>query len=152
MTNHKIQLVIQHAISINASGKYDLFENLKTKFWLTNGGRHYPSKSRESFVYIFDDFILVVRKQQLLFFTWFQKFIISNKAIRMEPGIAMDSYTPAKFTYWTELRKEIQINLADTKAKHISAVFTLMALSNETVEKIKSFEERIAINTLPNTR
>jgi hypothetical protein len=48
---------------------------------------------------------------------------------------------------------EVQIQLVDMKYKHISAVLTLSELSDEQIEKIKSFEERIrAVDDLLNNR
>jgi hypothetical protein len=153
MVKNKTQLIINHAISLTRTGKYELFENLKTSFWLMNGGRHYPSMSRKSDVYFFDDFIIVIRKQQFLFFCWLQKFIVSNRPLGVTLGTTIDNYTTSKFIYWTQRRMEVQIQLVDMKYKHISAVLTLSELSDEQIEKIKSFEERIrAVDDLLNNR
>jgi hypothetical protein len=153
MVKNKTQLIINHAISLTRTGKYELFENLKTSFWLTNGGRNYPSMSRKSDVYFFDDFIIVVRKQQFLFFSWLQKFVISNKPLDITFSTTIDNYIPRKFIYWTQRRTEVQIQLADMKYQHISAVLTLTDLSDKQITNIKSFEGRIReVEDLKNNR
>ena len=59
-----------------------------------------------------------------------------------EFGAAIDNYTPKKFTYRTQRRMEVQLQIAAMKYKHLSAVLILKALTEEQIIKIKSFEDR----------
>jgi hypothetical protein len=142
VSNRTVQLIIERARTLGRNEYYH-FKELPVSYWLTSGNKHYPSINNIGEVFVYNDFILVLRKQRFLNSHWLKPLVVSHKNVSNALGNSIESYTPKKFTYWELQRKEVQIQLADRKYSHISVVLTLKELTSEQINNLKSFEKRI---------
>src|SRR5215203_2815001 len=142
--NRTVQSIIDRATTLGEN-EYSHFKKLPVSYWLTSGNKHYPSINNIGEVLVFNDFILVLRKQRFLNSLWLKPLVVSHKNLTNTLGNTIENYFPKKFTYWDQQRKEVQIQLADRKYSHISVVLTLKDLNSEQINNLKSFEKRITL-------
>ncbi|ULQ55205.1 hypothetical protein KJS94_11185 [Flavihumibacter rivuli] len=122
------------------------FRDVRIEYLVSNGNKHYPSITNTAEIFIFEDFILVIRKQNLLMVTYLKPVVISGKNWIHKLGSAVESLTPVKFIYWDQRRKEVQIQLIGLQYNHITSTLTLKQLTDEQINEIKAFEKRIELS------
>jgi hypothetical protein len=139
-TKKKVQAIIDKAKSLGST-QYIHFAELPIKYWFSNGNRHYPSINNVGDIFIFEDFILVIRKQQFLTARWLKPLVISFRNLNYQLG-GIESFAPNKFVYWEQQRKEVQIHLVDKTHSHNTSPVTLRKLDKEKINELKAFEQR----------
>ena len=138
----KVQAVVDKATSFG-SKQFLHIKEVRIKYWLSNGNKHYPSINNTGDIFIFENFILVIRKQSFLTVTWLKPLLISFQNWNHVLGTPVESLAPKKFIYWEQRRIEVQIHLIDIKHNHITSTLTLPRLTAEQINEIKAFEKRI---------
>jgi hypothetical protein len=137
-----VQVVVDKATSLG-SKQFLLIKEVSIKYWFSNGNKHYPSINNTGDIFIFEDFILVTRKQHFFRVTLLKPIVISFKNWSHELGSSVESLTPKKFIYWEQKRMEVQIQLVDPRYNHVASTLTLQQLTAEQINEIKAFEKRI---------
>ncbi len=141
LTKEKSQIVLDKAKDIGKN-QYSLLSDVSIGFWYSNGNMHYPETSRIGDIFIFQDFIFWARERRL-FLTRFAPTVISFRNLKSVLDPSTENYFPAKFIYWEEKRMEVQIHLASSQYKHITAVLTLKGLNTEQIFEVKAFQSRV---------
>ena len=150
VTNRTVQLIIDRATTLEGNEYYH-FKKVPVSYWLRSGNKHYPSINNIGEVFVFNDFILILRKQRFLISHWLKPLVVSHRNLTNALGNSIENYFPKTFSYWEQQRKEVQIHLADRKYSHISVVLTLKELTSEQINNLKSFEKRITPIDLTST-
>src|SRR5215204_4747989 len=136
----KVYTAIVKATSLG--GKQFLhIKEIPMKYWLSNGNKHYPSINNTGDIFIFENFILIIRKQYLLTVSWLKPMVISFQNWSLVLGVPIESLTPKKFIYWEQKRMEVQIQLTDLRHNHITSTLSLHRLTAEQINEIKAFEK-----------
>lgn len=140
-TTKTVQAIVGKIIA-SEKNEYSHFENVIIGYWFTNGHKHYPSISRPGDLFIFDDFILVVRKQKFLTFGWLIPLIISFEDLKKHQPNTIESAVAKKFIYRDQQRKDVQIELRFVKFAHHAAVLSLKHLTDQQIAQLRDFEQR----------
>jgi hypothetical protein len=138
----KVQAVIDKAMSLGGTQLLHI-NKVPIRYWLSHGNKHYPSVNNSGSIIVFEDFILVIRKQVFLITTWLKPMVISLENWNIVLGTSVESLIPKKFIYWEKRRMDVEIQLIDRQYNHVTSSLTLQHLTAEQIDQIKAFEKRI---------
>jgi hypothetical protein len=129
----------EHAKTLNPT----VFQNIKIRYWTTNGQKTYVYPNNRCDLYLFDNCLAIVRRQDLIFKVFFTPILItSDIATTKNMFNYLDVYKPDSITFKQIIKGEVDIKLTDLIYKHFKIDITFKGLTNEQtaqLEKIKSW-------------
>lgn len=141
--NRKTRVAIDKFIFQANELKPILFENIKLRYWSTSGQRTQVSPNNHCELYLFDNCLAMVRRQNFVFKVFFAPVIITSDIAKAK-GIFnyLDIYKPKRVHFNQILKGEIDINITDPIHQHRRVDITFKELSGEQLtqlEKIKTY-------------
>ncbi len=124
-----------------------VFQNIKLRYSETSGLKTYIYPNNRCDLYLFDNYLAVVRRQDFVFKVFFAPILLTSD-IESTKKIYnyLDTYKPDKITFKQMVKEEVGIKLTDPTYKHYKTDITLIVLTNEQItqlEKIKNWCSQI---------
>jgi len=120
-----------------------VFKNIKLRFWTISGLRTQISPNNYCDLYLFDNCLAIVRRQDFIFKIFFAPvLLISEIATTKIVFDCIDTYKPDRITFKQIVKGEVDIKLTDRIYKNYTIDITLKELTNEQInqlEKIKNW-------------
>jgi hypothetical protein len=141
--NKRIRIVIDKFILEVSESKPIVFQNIKLRFWTTYGLKTEISLNNRCDLYLFDNCLAIVRRQDFIFKLLFAPILLTSDVAETENIFNyLDTYYPKQITFTQIVKGEVEINLTDPTHKHYQIAITLKELTIEQItqlEKIKNF-------------
>jgi hypothetical protein len=127
-----------------ASGlRQTIFENIKLRYSETSGLKTYLYPNNCCDLYLFENYLVVVRRQNFIFKVFFAPVLLtSDMTTTINIFNYLDSYKTDQITFNQIVKGEVDIKLIHKTHKHYTADITLKGLTNEQItqlEKIKKW-------------
>jgi hypothetical protein len=127
------------------ASKFDLtvFHNIPLRSWTTNGSwtRIWPNSRCD--LYLFDNCLAIVRRQNFIFRTFFAPVLItSDIGITKKRFNNLKTYKPDRIIFKQIIKGALDITLTDAVYKHYTIEIMIKGLTNEQIhqlEKIKNW-------------
>ena len=115
-----------------------VFQNIKLRYSETSGLWTYIYPNIRCDLYLFDNYLAIVRRQDFVFKVFFAPVLVT-------PDIAttknifnyLDTYKPDRITFKQIVKGEVDIKLTDQTYKHYKTDITLKGLTNEQSTQLK---------------
>lgn len=112
-----------------------VFQNVKIRYWTTNGLKTYVSLNNFCDLYLFNDFLSIVRRQNL----------IIHAPILLSSGISatekefdyLEAYKIDRISFKQVLKGEVDIKLSSRANKQYTVDLTLKGLSRDQIVSLK---------------
>lgn len=120
-----------------------VFQNIKLRYSETSGLKTYIYPNNRCDLYLFDNYLAIVRRQNFVFKVFFAPILLtSDLASTKNIFNYLDSYKPDQITFKQIVKGEVEIKLTDPKYKHSKTDITLKGLTIEQtaqLERIKNW-------------
>jgi hypothetical protein len=120
-----------------------VFQNIKLRYSESSGLKTYIYPSNLCDLYLFDNYLAIIRRQDFVFKVFFAPILItSDIATTKNIFNYLDTYKPDRITFKQIVKGEVDIKLTDMTYKHYVTDITLKGLTEEQttqLEKIKNW-------------
>jgi hypothetical protein len=141
--NKRTQAVIDTFIGQASELKPTVFQNIKLRYTETSGLKTYIYPNNRCDLYLFDNCIAIVRRQDFIFKLLFPPILLTyDVATTKNIFNYLGTYKPDRITINQIVKGEIDIKLTDPTYKHYKTDITLKGLTIEQttqLEKIKNW-------------
>lgn len=141
--NRKTKIAIDNFILQAGELKLEIFENIKLRYWITSGQRTQISINNLCDLYLFDNCLAIVRRQNFVFKVFFAPVIITSDISNSKSVFNnIDIYKPNRVHFNQIVKGEIDIKIKDHNYEHRSIEITFKGLTGEQLtklEKIKTY-------------
>ncbi|WP_304066110.1 hypothetical protein [Pedobacter glucosidilyticus] len=120
-----------------------VFQSIKLRYWTTSGLRKqiYPDNLCD--LYLFENCLAIVRRQDFIFKVFFAPIILTSDILATKNMFDnLDTYKLDRITFKKIVKGEVDIKLTDSIYKHYTIDITLKGLTSEQtnqLEKIKNW-------------
>ena len=129
--------------------KPTVIKNIKLRYWTTRGTSTYTktqiSPNNKCDIYLFDNYLAIIRRQDFIFKAFFAPVIITSDAINLKSTFDyLEIHKPTLIHFSSIKKGEIEIKLPDPIYKTVRIDITLQGLTNEQtnqLEKIKHWAD-----------
>ena len=120
-----------------------VFQNIKLRYWTTSGLKTRISPNNRCDLYLFDNCLAIVRRQNFIFNMFFAPVLLtSDIAITKNKFNNLNAYKQDCVIFKQIVKGEVDIKLTDPIYKHYTIDITFKGLTNEQInqlEKIKNW-------------
>lgn len=120
-----------------------VFQNIKLRYWTTSGLKTRIWPNNRCDLYLFDNCLAIVRRQNFVFKILFAPFLLtSDIATTKNRFNNLKTYKPDRVIFKQIVKGELDITLTDPIYRHYTIDITLKGLTNEQIhqlEKIKNW-------------
>lgn len=120
-----------------------VFQNIKLRYSETNGLKTYIYLNNRCDLYLFDNYLAIIRNQDFVFKVNFAPILLTSDIVTTKKVFNyLDIYKPDRVIFKQIAKGEVDIKLTDPTYKHYSTDITLKGLTNEQItqlEKIKNW-------------
>jgi hypothetical protein len=139
--NKRTRTTIDKFIGQSSGLRPTIFENIKLRYSETSGLKTYLYPNNSCDLYLFDNYLAIVRRQNFIFKVFFAPILLtSDMTTTINIFNYLDSYKTDRITFNQIVNGEVEIKLTHKTQKHYKADITLKGLTNEQItqlEKIK---------------
>lgn len=130
---------ILHKFTLQAKSlRPTIFENIRIRYWEHNGGRIWIFPNNRCDLYLFENCLAIVRRQNFIFKAFFPPLLITHDIVQtMDRFIYLNIYKPEKVIFKRNLNGEVDINLTDPTYKHFKIDITLKGLTQEQTDRLE---------------
>jgi len=119
-----------------------VIKNVKLRYWITNGFRTIISPCNSCDLFLFENCLCIVRRQNFIIKVLFAPVLIaSDFGVNRTIFNFIDMYKPDSITFKTIIKGEIDIRLKDPSYKYRRIDITLKQLTNEQVYQLEKIKE-----------
>jgi hypothetical protein len=105
-------------------------------------GKEYLYLGRAADIHVFDNFIVVFRRQHFILTVHFNPIIIAKDVISIKKQYTFgEMYKPEKFFLRTTVKGELTITLADKQFKNREILINLKKLNSEQIEQLSKLKQ-----------
>ena len=141
--NKKNLAATEMFISHTSKFKPTLIENIKLRYWTTNGARTMISSNNYCDIYLFDNFLGIVRRQNFIFKVFFAPVLITPDITNTKNILRYLSVCkPDRVIFNQIIKNQIDIKLKDPIYKHYKIDIAFKGLTSEQLiqlDKIKDW-------------
>ena len=141
--NKRSQTVIDKFIGQASGLRPTVFQNIKLRYSETSGLKTYIYPNNRCDLYLFDNYLAVVRRQDFVFKVFFAPILLTSDIESTKDNFNyLDTYKPDRITFNQIVKGEVDIKLTAPKHKHYKTDITLKGLTKEQttqLEKIKNW-------------
>jgi len=124
--------------------KPTVFKNIKLRFWRTSGLKTYVYPNNCCDLYLFDNCLAIVRRQNFIFKVFFNPILLtSNTTTTKNIFNYLDTYHPNKIIFKQIIKGELDIKLTDLLYNHYKIGITLKGLTNEQIDQLEKIKKWI---------
>src|SRR5688572_25931381 len=111
-----------------------VFQNIKIRYWTTSGLKTRISPNNRCDLYLFDNCLAIIRRQNFIFKTFFAPVLLTSD-ISMAKNIFnnLDTYKPDRVFFKQIVKGELDIKWTDPIYKHYTTEITFKGLTNEQI-------------------
>jgi hypothetical protein len=125
---------------LKQAGKFNptIIKNIKLRYWITIGLRTQTSPNNHCDLYLFDNCLAIVRRQDFIFKVLFAPvFLAADVLVTKSNFNFADIYKPDHVTFKQILKDEVDIKLTDPKYKHCTIEITFKGLTKEQINELE---------------
>ena len=141
--NKRTRTAIDKFIGQASGLKPIVFQNIKVRYSETSGLKTYIYPNNLCDLYMFDNYLAIVRRQDFVFKVFFAPILLTSDIVSTKNNFNyLDTYKPERITFKQIVKGEVDIKLTDQANKHYTTDITIKGLSNEQttqLEKIKNW-------------
>lgn len=141
--NKRTRTAIDKFIGQASGLRPTVFQNIELRYSETSGLKKYIYPNNRCDLYLFDNYLAIVRRQDFVFRVFFAPVLLtSDIATTKNIFNYLDTYKPDRIIFKQIVKGEVDINLTDPKYKHCKTDITFKGLSVEQttqLEKIKNW-------------
>ena len=141
--NKRSQTAIDKFIGQSSGLRPTIFQNIKLRYSETSGLKTYIYPNNRCNLYLFDNYLAIVRRQDFVFKVFFAPILLTSDIASTKNNFNyLDTYKPDRITFKQIVKGEVDIKLTDQANKHCTTNITIKGLSNEQttqLEKIKNW-------------
>jgi len=135
--NKKNLVATERFISQSSEFKPALLQNIKLRYWITNRARTSSSPNNHCDIYLFDDLLAIVRRQNFIFKVFFAPVLITSDIERTKSIFNyLSVYKPARITFNQIVKGEIDIKVKDPIYGHYKIDITFKGLTSEQLTQL----------------
>lgn len=118
-----------------------VFQNIKLRYSETSGLKTYIYPNNRCDLYLFDNYLAIVRRQDFVFKVFFAPILLtSDIATTKNTFNYLHTYKPHRITFKQIVKGEVDIKLTDFTSKHYTTDITLKGLTNEQTTQLEKFK------------
>lgn len=115
-----------------------VFQNIKLRYSETSGLKTYIYPNNRCDLYLFDNYLAIVRRQDFVFKVFFAPILLtSDIASTKNIFNYLDTYKPDRITFKQIVKGEVDINLTDRANKRYKTNITLKGLTDEQITQLE---------------
>jgi hypothetical protein len=138
LKNNKTKPVVRKFLLQAEKLSPDVFKNIKMRHWATSGYRTYISPCSSCDLYLFDDYLVIVRTQNFIYRVHFAPIIITSYLMAEESMFSyLELNVPDQIIFKQVLKGEIEIRLTDLHYKHYKTEITLKGLTDTQMDLLE---------------
>jgi len=141
--NKRTRTAIDKFIGQASGLRPTVFQNIELRYSETSGLKTYIYPNNRCDLYLFDNYLAIVRRQDFVFRVFFAPVLLtSDIATTKNIFNYLDTYKPDRIIFKQIVKGEVDINLTHPKYKHCKTDITFKGLSVEQttqLEKIKNW-------------
>jgi hypothetical protein len=128
---------ILHSDSLNPI----IFKNIKIRYWTVYGGQMIVYPNNQCDLFLLEDCLGIVRRQDFIYKVFFPPFLISSDIIKTRNTFSyLNIFKPEKVLFKQTTKSEVDIKLIDPAYKHSKIDITLKGLTNEQINQLKKIK------------
>ena len=128
--NKKSLVVTERFLSQASEFKPALLSNIKLRYWTTNGTRIMISPNNHCDIYLFHDFLAIVRRQSFIFRVFFAPVLITTDITNTKNFFSyLAVYKADRINFNHVMKNQIDIKLKDPIYKHYKIDLTFKGLT-----------------------
>lgn len=130
--NKRTRIAIDKFIAQASELRPTVIQNIKLRYWTTSGLRTQISPNNHCDLYLFDNCLAIVRRQDFIFNVFFAPVLLTSDIATTKSIFQyLDTYKPDRITIKQIVKGEIDIKLTDPTYKHYTTNITLKGLTSE---------------------
>ncbi len=135
--NKRSQLLIDNFLKQVSHVKPIFFQHIKIRYSETSGLKTYIFPNNYCDLYLFDNYLAIVRKQHFIFKVLFAPMVLSSNTDTTNSSFNhLKSYKPSQIVFKEVLKGEIDIKINDINNKQYTIDITLKGLTNEQLTQL----------------
>ena len=139
--NKKNLVAIERFISHSAEFKPALLQNIKLRYWTTNGARTGISPNNNCDIYLFDNSLVIVRRQNFIFKVFFAPVLITSDITTTKSIFSyLTAYIPDRVIFNAVIKGQIDIKIKDPIYQHYKIDITFKELTSEQLTQLDKIE------------
>ena len=120
-----------------------VFQNVKLRYWTTNGPRTMISPNNHCDLYLFDNCLAIIRRQDFIFKVFFAPVLLTSDLATTKSNFNyLDCYKPDYIHFNQLIKGQVDIKLKDPVSRHWKIDITFKELTSEQtnqLDKIKNW-------------
>ena len=130
--NKKNLVTIERFVSQASGFKPAFLQNIKLRYWTTNGARTMTSPNNNCDIYLFDTFLAIVRRQNFIFKVFFAPVLITSDITSTKSIFSyLTVYKPDRVVFNEVMKGQIDIKIKDPIYRHYKIDITFKELTSE---------------------
>lgn len=119
-----------------------VFSNVKLRYWVTNYDKTILSPNNYCELYLFDNYIAIIRRQHFVFNVFFAPVLISSniEETRIKFNY-LHCYKPDYIHFAQHIKGQVDIKLKDPVGKHLKIDITLKSLTDEQISNLERIKK-----------
>ena len=140
--NKRTRTVIDKFIGQASGLRPTVFQNIKIRYSETSGLKTYIYPNNRCDLYLFDNYLAVVRKNDFVFKVLFAPLLLTSDIEATKKIFNyLDTYKLDRIIFKQKVKGEVDIKLTDPTHKHYKTDITLKGLSNEQTTKLETIKD-----------
>jgi hypothetical protein len=130
--NKRSQTAIDKFIEQASGLRPTIFQNIKLRYSETSGLKTYIYPNNRCDLYLFDNYLTIVRRQDFVFKVFFAPILLTSDIASTKNNFNyLEAYKPDRITFKQIVKGEVDIKLTDRANKYYTTNITLKGLTNE---------------------
>jgi hypothetical protein len=139
--NKKNLVAIERFVFQASEFKPAVLQNIKLRYWTTNGARTMISPNNQCDIYLFDNFLAIVRRQNFIFKAFFTPVLISSDITSTKNIFRyLTVYKPDRIIFNQVAKGQIDIKVKDPGYNHYKIDITFNELTNEQLTELSKIK------------
>lgn len=114
-----------------------VFQNVKLRYWTTNGARTVISPNNHCDLYLFDNYLAIFRRQDFIFKVFFAPVLLTSDLVTTKNNFNyLDCFKPEKIHFNQLMNGQVDIKLKDPIYKHWKIDITFKELTSEQIKQL----------------
>jgi hypothetical protein len=136
--NKRTRTAIDKFIGQSSGLRPTIFENIKLRYSETSGLKTYLYPNNSCDLYLFDNYLAIVRRQNFIFKVFFAPILLTSyKGTTENIFNYLVTYKPDQITLKQIVKEEIDIQLTEPTYKYFKIYIKLKGLTNEQISQLE---------------
>ncbi len=114
-----------------------VFENVKLRYWIINGGKTEFSPNNHCDLYLFDNYLTIIRRQNFVFKVFFAPVLLTSDVVATKNNFNyLNCYQPDHILFDQPEKGQVAIKIKDPNYSHRKIDITLKDLTSEQIKQL----------------